>query len=153
MYVGHKMVLSALLRAALHDKISPLKGSTGTVAWPHSAPPQVQPIMKKRNWICPLLTEFYPANECLLGLNIGGGGGRTREIKVCGQGHTMRHIWSSRQISPCHVNAHCISAILPCPVPGRRISNICPCPVHQEHLPCSVHQDHPPLSHACSSHL
>ncbi|GFH07640.1 uncharacterized protein HaLaN_02470, partial [Haematococcus lacustris] len=35
---------------------------------------QVQPIMRKRGWIVPLLTEFYPPNACLLGLNIGGGG-------------------------------------------------------------------------------
>ncbi|GFH17048.1 WLM domain-containing protein, partial [Haematococcus lacustris] len=43
---------------------------------------QVQPIMRKRGWIVPLLTEFYPPNACLLGLNIGGGGGRTREVRV-----------------------------------------------------------------------
>ena len=39
--------------------------------------------MKKRSWIVPLLSEFFPANAGLLGLNIGGGGGRTKEIKVC----------------------------------------------------------------------
>ncbi len=37
--------------------------------------PQVQPIMKRRSWIVPLVSEFYPPNPRLLGLNIGGGGG------------------------------------------------------------------------------
>lgn len=36
---------------------------------------QVQPIMKKRGWVVPLLVEFYPPNPSLLGLNVGGGGG------------------------------------------------------------------------------
>jgi hypothetical protein len=31
--------------------------------------------MKKRGWVVPLVTEFYPPNTCLLGLNVGGGGG------------------------------------------------------------------------------
>lgn len=44
--------------------------------------PQVQPIMRVRGWHVPRLSEFFPANANLLGLNIGGGGGRTREIKV-----------------------------------------------------------------------
>jgi hypothetical protein len=43
---------------------------------------QVQPIMKKRNYIVPLLSEMFPSNPCLLGLNINGGGGRCREIKL-----------------------------------------------------------------------
>jgi len=43
---------------------------------------QVQPIMRKRSWRVPRLSEFFPANANLLGLNIGGGGGNTREIKV-----------------------------------------------------------------------
>ncbi|GFR51103.1 hypothetical protein Agub_g13432, partial [Astrephomene gubernaculifera] len=43
---------------------------------------QVQPLMRRREWRVPLLSEFFPANPNLLGLNIGGGGGRTREIKV-----------------------------------------------------------------------
>lgn len=34
-------------------------------------------------WIqVPLLSEFYPRNPALLGLNINGGGGNTKEIKV-----------------------------------------------------------------------
>lgn len=36
---------------------------------------QVQPIMRKRSWVVPLLTEFKPPNPNLLGLNVGGGGG------------------------------------------------------------------------------
>lgn len=43
---------------------------------------QVQPLMRRRGWIVPRLLEFYPRNACLLGLNVGGGGGRTREVKV-----------------------------------------------------------------------
>ena len=38
--------------------------------------------MRVRGWHVPRLSEFFPANANLLGLNIGGGGGRTREIKV-----------------------------------------------------------------------
>ncbi|KAJ9511240.1 hypothetical protein QJQ45_017165 [Haematococcus lacustris] len=62
-----------------------------SVPWPVTSTTdvQVQPIMRKRGWIVPLLTEFYPPNACLLGLNIGGGGvrklaapGRTREVRV-----------------------------------------------------------------------
>lgn len=48
---------------------------------PHRAHAQVQPIMRRREWVVPLLTEFFPSNPCLLGLNVGGGGGRTREVK------------------------------------------------------------------------
>lgn len=36
---------------------------------------QVQPIMQARKWRVPLLSEFFPAQANLLGLNIGGGGG------------------------------------------------------------------------------
>ncbi|KAF5829018.1 WLM domain-containing protein [Dunaliella salina] len=43
---------------------------------------QVQPLMRRRNWVVPVLKEFYPANASLLGLNVGGGGGRTKEIKI-----------------------------------------------------------------------
>ncbi|KAK9864079.1 hypothetical protein WJX84_003247 [Apatococcus fuscideae] len=43
---------------------------------------QVQPILRARKWRVPLLSEFSPRNPCLLGLNIGGGGGATQEIKV-----------------------------------------------------------------------
>lgn len=114
--------------------------------------------MKKRNWICPLLTEFYPANECLLGLNIGGGGGRTREIKVC----VCRATLCVTLCATCGLDGRSLPALYMCiasapsfPVlyllvasaasaPVLYISNICP---------CSVHQDHSPLSHACSSHL
>lgn len=39
---------------------------------------QVQPIMKKRDWTVPLLSEFVPSSPNLLGLNINGG----EEIKV-----------------------------------------------------------------------
>ncbi|KAL0030955.1 hypothetical protein WJX79_003815 [Trebouxia sp. C0005] len=43
---------------------------------------QVQPVMRKRGWRVPLLSEFSPKNPNLLGLNINGGGGRTSEIKI-----------------------------------------------------------------------
>ncbi|KAG2424072.1 hypothetical protein HYH02_015228 [Chlamydomonas schloesseri] len=43
---------------------------------------QVQPIMRRREWTVPLLSEFFPAQTNLLGLNVGGGGGCTREVKV-----------------------------------------------------------------------
>ncbi|KAK9861861.1 hypothetical protein WJX84_005300 [Apatococcus fuscideae] len=43
---------------------------------------QVQPILRARQWRVPLLSEFSPKNPGLLGLNIGGGGGGTQEIKV-----------------------------------------------------------------------
>eukprot|EP00198_Chlamydomonas_reinhardtii_P010778 XP_001700115.1 predicted protein [Chlamydomonas reinhardtii] len=43
---------------------------------------QVQPIMRRREWTVPLLSEFFPVQTNLLGLNVGGGGGRTREVKV-----------------------------------------------------------------------
>eukprot|EP00200_Dunaliella_tertiolecta_P012333 CAMPEP_0202389862 /NCGR_PEP_ID=MMETSP1127-20130417/85378_1 /ASSEMBLY_ACC=CAM_ASM_000462 /TAXON_ID=3047 /ORGANISM="Dunaliella tertiolecta, Strain CCMP1320" /LENGTH=370 /DNA_ID=CAMNT_0048991785 /DNA_START=94 /DNA_END=1203 /DNA_ORIENTATION=- len=43
---------------------------------------QVQPLMRRRNWVVPTLKEFYPANANLLGLNVGGGGGQTKEIKI-----------------------------------------------------------------------
>ncbi|KAG2434866.1 hypothetical protein HXX76_007749 [Chlamydomonas incerta] len=43
---------------------------------------QVQPIMRRREWTVPMLSEFFPAQTNLLGLNVGGGGGRTREVKV-----------------------------------------------------------------------
>jgi len=43
---------------------------------------QVEPIMRSRKWSVPLLTEFEPKNACLLGLNVGGGGGRTQVIKI-----------------------------------------------------------------------
>ncbi|CAM6127360.1 unnamed protein product [Calypogeia fissa] len=39
---------------------------------------QVQPIMRKRKWKVPLLSEFCPQNPSLLGLNIDGG----REIRI-----------------------------------------------------------------------
>ncbi|KAL3697109.1 hypothetical protein R1sor_011185 [Riccia sorocarpa] len=39
---------------------------------------QVQPIMRKRKWKVPLLSEFCPKNPSLLGLNIDGG----REIRI-----------------------------------------------------------------------
>ncbi|XP_075523283.1 LOW QUALITY PROTEIN: DNA-dependent metalloprotease WSS1-like [Primulina tabacum] len=39
---------------------------------------QVQPIMRKRKWKVRVLSEFWPANPSLLGLNIGGGA----EIKL-----------------------------------------------------------------------
>ncbi|MCO5603236.1 hypothetical protein L7F22_057384 [Adiantum nelumboides] len=39
---------------------------------------QVQPIMRKRKWRVMLLSEFYPRNPALLGLNIGGG----QEIRI-----------------------------------------------------------------------
>lgn len=39
---------------------------------------QVQPIMRKRKWRVKLLSEFYPQNPALLGLNIGSG----QEIKI-----------------------------------------------------------------------
>ncbi|KAG6491776.1 DNA-dependent metalloprotease WSS1-like isoform X1 [Zingiber officinale] len=34
---------------------------------------QVQPIMRRRKWKVKLLSEFYPTNPALLGLNVGGG--------------------------------------------------------------------------------
>jgi hypothetical protein len=43
---------------------------------------QVQPIMRKRQWIVPRLSEFIPSNPNLLGINIGGGQGKTKEIKI-----------------------------------------------------------------------
>lgn len=43
---------------------------------------QVQPLMRRRGWVCPSLVEFEPRSPNLLGLNVGGGGGRTRQIKV-----------------------------------------------------------------------
>ena len=43
---------------------------------------QVQPLMRRRGWACPSLVEFEPRSANLLGLNVGGGGGRTRQIKV-----------------------------------------------------------------------
>ncbi|KAL5702121.1 hypothetical protein ACHQM5_027377 [Ranunculus cassubicifolius] len=39
---------------------------------------QVQPIMKKHKWRVQLLSEFYPSNPALLGLNVNGG----VEVKV-----------------------------------------------------------------------
>lgn len=39
---------------------------------------QVQPIMRKRKWRVMLLSEFYPRNPALLGLNIGAG----QEIRI-----------------------------------------------------------------------
>lgn len=48
----------------------------GDVFW------QVQPIMRRRQWRVPLVSEFYPSNPALLGLNVGGGGGRTQQIKI-----------------------------------------------------------------------
>lgn len=39
---------------------------------------QVQPIMRKRKWRVMLLSEFYPRNPSLLGLNIGAG----QEIRI-----------------------------------------------------------------------
>ncbi|GLC38760.1 hypothetical protein PLESTM_000773000 [Pleodorina starrii] len=55
---------------------------TEAMDWLKRISHQVQPIMRRREWRVPLLSEFFPANPNLLGLNIGGGGGRTREIKV-----------------------------------------------------------------------
>ena len=43
---------------------------------------QVQPLMRRRRWEVPLLVEFVPKSDRLLGLNVGGGGGRTQQIKV-----------------------------------------------------------------------
>lgn len=43
---------------------------------------QVQPIMRRRQLEVPLLSEFYPSNRSLLGLNVGGGGGSTQEIRL-----------------------------------------------------------------------
>jgi hypothetical protein len=41
---------------------------------------QVQPIMRRRNFTCPVLKEFFPKARNLLGINVGGGGGNTQEI-------------------------------------------------------------------------
>lgn len=43
---------------------------------------QVQPILRRRKWKVPQLSEFFPRSNNLLGLNIGGGGGNTQEIKI-----------------------------------------------------------------------
>jgi len=43
---------------------------------------QVQPIMKRRQFQCPVLKEFFPRAANLLGINVGGGGGNTQEICV-----------------------------------------------------------------------
>jgi hypothetical protein len=43
---------------------------------------QVQPIMKRRQFTCPILKEFFPSKTNLLGINVGGGGGNTQEICV-----------------------------------------------------------------------
>lgn len=43
---------------------------------------QVQPIMRKRQFTCPVLKEFFPSRTNLLGINVGGGGGNTQEICV-----------------------------------------------------------------------
>ena len=36
---------------------------------------QVQPLMRRRGWVCPSLVEFEPRSPNLLGLNVGGVGG------------------------------------------------------------------------------
>jgi hypothetical protein len=38
--------------------------------------------MRRRQLTVPLLSEFYPSAAALLGLNVGGGGGATREIRI-----------------------------------------------------------------------
>lgn len=43
---------------------------------------QVQPIMRKRKWSVPIVNEFFPDQKNLLGLNVGGGGGNTSEIRI-----------------------------------------------------------------------
>ncbi|EIE22816.1 WLM-domain-containing protein [Coccomyxa subellipsoidea C-169] len=43
---------------------------------------QVQPVMRKHSWSVPLLSELYSCNSRVWGLNIGGGGGTTKEIKL-----------------------------------------------------------------------
>ncbi|BDA50451.1 probable DNA-dependent metalloprotease WSS1 [Coccomyxa sp. Obi] len=43
---------------------------------------QVQPVMRKHSWTVPLLSELSSKNGRLWGLNIGGGGGKTQEIKL-----------------------------------------------------------------------
>ncbi|MEW5307611.1 MAG: hypothetical protein WDW36_009991 [Sanguina aurantia] len=48
----------------------------------HDAAKQVQPIMRRRQWTVPLLTEFFPPAHNLLGLNVGGGGGKTMEVRI-----------------------------------------------------------------------
>ncbi|KAI3786243.1 hypothetical protein L1987_45378 [Smallanthus sonchifolius] len=39
---------------------------------------QVQPIMRKRKWKVKILSEFWPSNPALLGLNVNGG----EEVKL-----------------------------------------------------------------------
>ncbi|KAK9917645.1 hypothetical protein WJX75_006759 [Coccomyxa subellipsoidea] len=43
---------------------------------------QVQPVMRKHSWSVPLLSELSSRKSRVWGLNIGGGGGRTKEIKL-----------------------------------------------------------------------
>jgi len=43
---------------------------------------QVHPILRRRQFTIPLLKEFFPKSRNLLGINIGGGGGSTREINI-----------------------------------------------------------------------
>ncbi|KAL3146079.1 hypothetical protein ABBQ38_015428 [Trebouxia sp. C0009 RCD-2024] len=58
------------------------RGSQEALALLHRIAKQVQPVMRKRGWRVPLLSEFSPKSPNLLGLNINGGGGNTSEIKI-----------------------------------------------------------------------
>lgn len=53
-------------------------------------PCRTQPIMRRRQWTVPLLTEFFPPAHNLLGLNVGGGGGKTMEVSISTAG-----VWGS----------------------------------------------------------
>jgi hypothetical protein len=50
-----------------------LENDTEATALLNKAVSQVQPIMAKRGWTCPKVSEFFPSNGGLLGLNVNAG--------------------------------------------------------------------------------